>query len=150
MCMNADLFSTFDYGFGVSFIRRGVFLWVSSRFFLFFILNVVRYWFDYSRRGGGYGRFGEVLRASLQPFQVSSLGSGVLFVIRLVTVLLRINMLGMGPYVFGVTCHFAFTIRISFRLWLRIFLYNSFSNLSVFVGSFVLPDLPLVGRMLMV
>ena len=103
-----------------------------------------------TRLGGGYRSFGGGLRDNLRPFQVRSLGRGVLFVVRLVTVLLRINIFGMAPYVFGVTCHFAFTMRLSFSLWFRMFLYNNFSNIRVFVGSFVLPDLPLFGSMVMV
>lgn len=87
---------------------------------------------------------------NLRPYQVVSYGGGVLFVLSLLTVILSINIFGMGPYIFGVSCHFAFAMSFSFTLWFSMFLFNIFTNFSRFMGFFVLPDLPVIGRMLMV
>ena len=72
------------------------------------------------------------------------------FVLAMVTLFLGINIAGISPYVFGVSCHFAYAMRFSFSLWFRMFLFRRVTNGSVFGGSFVLGDLPVVGRMVMV
>lgn len=148
--MNADLFSTFDYGFGVTFIRISSILWVTTRIFLFLFLNVASYWHDSCRRGEGFMGFVITVSRNIIPFQVKCMGSGILFVVRIVAVFLTINIIGMGPYVFRISCHFAFAIRISFRLWFTMFLYNCICNPKVFFGAFSLPDLPLRARITIV
>ena len=54
--------------------------------------------------------------ANMKPYQASWFGGGPLFIISLVFLFLFLNIVGMAPYVYGVTAHFAFAMRFSFSV----------------------------------
>nr|YP_006073403.1 ATP synthase F0 subunit 6 [Solen strictus]AER38721.1 ATPase subunit 6 [Solen strictus] len=138
-----DMFSVFDYGYGVYFLGEGLVLCVSSLVGIFLVLNLFNFWAGFSDFGVFFGVVGKGGSIALKDFRVSKIGGGVLFFCSLVMYVLSSVFMGLSPFVFMLASQFAFTFSISLCLWFSIMLMTAYggykSMFSLYVPSSASP-----------
>nr|YP_005087641.1 ATP synthase F0 subunit 6 [Solen grandis]ADV42025.1 ATP synthase F0 subunit 6 [Solen grandis] len=138
-----DMFSVFDYGYGVYFLGEGLVLCVSSLVGIFLVLNLFNFWAGFSDFGVFFGVVGKGASIALKDFRVSKIGGGILFFCSLVMYVLSSVFMGLSPFVFMLASQFAFTFSISLCLWFSIMLMTAYggykSMFSLYVPSSASP-----------
>nr|YP_009108160.1 ATP synthase F0 subunit 6 [Panopea globosa]AIU56069.1 ATP synthase F0 subunit 6 [Panopea globosa] len=140
--MMSDLFSTFDFGFGMGNMGLSIFLWLSVVGFLLFVMNCASFFYSGSRLSGLKNMVGSFVVESLQIYQISSYGGGMIFFMGVMVILWFFNIIGMGPYVFLISSHFAFAFSFSVVVWVSMIIFSVSSSFSSLMGSFVFSGLP--------
>nr|YP_009344620.1 ATP synthase F0 subunit 6 [Panopea abrupta]YP_010715722.1 ATP synthase F0 subunit 6 [Panopea japonica]APU51881.1 ATP synthase F0 subunit 6 [Panopea abrupta]WDE73825.1 ATP synthase F0 subunit 6 [Panopea japonica]WDE73838.1 ATP synthase F0 subunit 6 [Panopea japonica] len=140
--MMSDLFSTFDFGFGVSNMGFSILLWLAVVSFLIFTMNSAVFFYSGSRLGGFKSMIGSFVVDSLQIYQISSYGGGSIFFMGVMVILWFFNIIGMGPYVFLISSHFAFAFSFSVVVWVSMIIFSMSSSIHSLMSSFVFSGLP--------
>lgn len=131
--MIANLFSSFDpttnYGFSLNWIRS----------FLIFLVIPPIYWLIPSRLNLFWVKLISFLHNEFKTLikKINFNGRTIIF-IRLFTLIILNNFLGLFPYIFTSSRHLTFTLTLSLPLWLRFIIYG-WINITTHIFAHIVP-----------
>lgn len=133
--MLVDIFSSFDPATNFLFSLNSFLFWIIIPLFIIFLLS--HSWMLNNNILPILFRLTSFIQSQLSRRKRSKLKALPIIITSLFIFLILINLIGLIPYIFGITSHLLWTLTLGLPLWLILLISSLFNSPSQFYANFL-------------